>query len=87
MAEDATDDAPNTAPDDRARTAARSARAWSCRASMDKTAVVAVIERVRHARYAKTVQRTKRLYAHDEENDRRASATGSASPRPGRSRS
>ena len=37
--------------------------------SMDKTAVVAVIERVRHARYAKTVQRTKRLYAHDESND------------------
>jgi small subunit ribosomal protein S17 len=36
--------------------------------SMDKTAVVAVIERVRHARYAKTVQRTKRLYVHDPEN-------------------
>ncbi|MDA8297916.1 MAG: 30S ribosomal protein S17 [Actinomycetota bacterium] len=36
--------------------------------SMDKTAVVAVIDRVRHARYAKTVQRTKRLYVHDEEN-------------------
>jgi small subunit ribosomal protein S17 len=36
---------------------------------MDKTAVVAVIERVRHPRYAKTVQRTKRLYAHDEAND------------------
>jgi small subunit ribosomal protein S17 len=39
--------------------------------SMDKTAVVAVIERVRHPRYAKTVQRTKRLYAHDEGNDLR----------------
>ncbi|MDQ1437281.1 MAG: small subunit ribosomal protein [Acidimicrobiaceae bacterium] len=38
---------------------------------MDKTAVVAVIERVRHPRYAKTVQRTKRLYAHDEANDAR----------------
>lgn len=37
--------------------------------SMDKTAVVVTIERVRHARYAKTVQRTKRLYAHDEAND------------------
>jgi small subunit ribosomal protein S17 len=36
---------------------------------MDKTAVVAVVERVRHPRYAKTVQRTKRLYAHDEQND------------------
>ncbi len=30
---------------------------------MEKTAVVGVIERVRHPRYAKTVQRTKRLYA------------------------
>jgi small subunit ribosomal protein S17 len=38
---------------------------------MDKTAVVAVIERVRHPRYAKTVQRTKRLYAHDGDNDTR----------------
>ena len=39
--------------------------------AMDKTAVVAVIERVRHPRYAKTVQRTKRLYAHDPNNDLR----------------
>jgi len=39
--------------------------------TMDKTAVVAVIERVRHPRYAKTVQRTKRFYAHDESNDTR----------------
>jgi small subunit ribosomal protein S17 len=38
-------------------------------AGMDKTAVIAVIERVRHARYNKTVQRTKRIYAHDEDND------------------
>lgn len=37
--------------------------------AMDKTAVVAVVERVRHPRYVKTVQRTKRLYAHDESND------------------
>ena len=37
--------------------------------AMDKTVVVAVVERVRHPRYAKTVQRTKRLYAHDENND------------------
>jgi len=36
---------------------------------MDKTVVVAVVERVRHARYAKTVLRTKRLYCHDEQND------------------
>ena len=37
--------------------------------AMDKTAVVAVVERVRHPRYAKTVQRTTRLYAHDDRND------------------
>ena len=36
--------------------------------SMDKTAVVAVTERVRHPRYSKTVQRTRKLYAHDEDN-------------------
>ena len=36
--------------------------------SMDATVVVAVIERVRHPRYGKTVQRTKKLYAHDVEN-------------------
>ena len=39
--------------------------------AMDKTVVVAVIERVRHPRYAKTVQRTKRVHAHDEANDLR----------------
>ena len=36
---------------------------------MDKTAVVAVVERVRHPKYAKFVQRTKKLYVHDEAND------------------
>jgi small subunit ribosomal protein S17 len=36
---------------------------------MDKTVVVAVTSRVRHPRYRKTVQRTKKLYAHDETND------------------
>jgi small subunit ribosomal protein S17 len=39
--------------------------------AMDKTAVVAVIERVRHRRYTKTVQRTKRIHAHDEANEAR----------------
>lgn len=36
---------------------------------MDKTAVIAVVERVRHPKYAKFVLRTKKLYAHDESND------------------
>jgi len=38
---------------------------------MDKTVVVGVVDRVRHPRYAKTVQRTKSLYAHDDSNDLR----------------
>ena len=38
---------------------------------MDKTVVVAVVDRVRHRRYGKTMQRTNRLYAHDEANDAR----------------
>ena len=37
--------------------------------AMDKTAVVAVTDRVRHPRYNKTVQRTNKLYVHDETND------------------
>ncbi len=39
--------------------------------SMDKTIIVSVVDRVRHRRYAKTVQRTKRLYVHDDANDAR----------------
>jgi small subunit ribosomal protein S17 len=37
--------------------------------SMDKTAVVSVVDRVRHPLYRKTLQRTKKLYVHDEAND------------------
>ena len=36
---------------------------------MEKTAVIAVVERVKHKKYDKTVLRTKKLYAHDETND------------------
>jgi small subunit ribosomal protein S17 len=36
---------------------------------MDKTAVVKVVDRVRHPRYRKTLQRTTKFYAHDETND------------------
>ncbi len=35
---------------------------------MDKTVVVAVETLVRHPLYGKTVRRTKKFYAHDEEN-------------------
>jgi small subunit ribosomal protein S17 len=37
--------------------------------AMDKTAVVAVVERVRHPKYNKFVLQTKKLYAHDAAND------------------
>ena len=37
--------------------------------AMDKTAVVATTDRVRHRRYNKTVQRTSKLFVHDETND------------------
>lgn len=36
---------------------------------MNQTAVIAVVERVRHAKYDKFVLRTKKLYAHDATND------------------
>ena len=36
---------------------------------MDKTVVVAVVDRVRHRRYGKTMQRTNHLYAHDESSE------------------
>lgn len=36
---------------------------------MDKTAIVAAVDRVRHRRYGKTVRRTTRLVVHDENND------------------
>jgi small subunit ribosomal protein S17 len=35
---------------------------------MDKTAVVATVDRVRHRRYNKTVQKTSKLFVHDEDN-------------------
>jgi small subunit ribosomal protein S17 len=39
--------------------------------AMDKTAIVTVVDRVRHPLYRKTLQRTKKLYVHDEANDLR----------------
>ena len=37
--------------------------------SMDKTAVVTVVSRVRHPLYRKTLQHTSKLYVHDRDND------------------
>jgi small subunit ribosomal protein S17 len=65
MAEDAMSDQPN---DTRANPRkVRDGIAVSIK--MNKTVVVAVVDRVRHRRYHKTLQRTKRFYAHDETND------------------
>ena len=36
---------------------------------MDKTVVVSVVDRVQHPRYRKTLQRTTKLFAHDEQNE------------------
>lgn len=41
----------------------------------DKTITVEVAEVVRHAKYSKTVNRRKRLHAHDEGNDARLGDT------------
>ena len=59
-----------TGNDGRARTTHRKVREGIVISTkMDKTVVVAVIDRVRHRRYGKTLQRTHHLYAHDEAND------------------
>lgn len=44
---------------------------------MDKTVVVAVEDRVKHALYGKVIRRTNKLKAHDEQN-----AAGCRRPRP-----
>jgi small subunit ribosomal protein S17 len=41
-------------------------------AGMDKTITVTVTDRVRHPLYGKTMQRSTKLYAHDEANDAKA---------------
>jgi small subunit ribosomal protein S17 len=41
-------------------------------AGMDKTITVTVTDRVRHPLYGKTMQRSTKLYAHDELNDAKA---------------
>ena len=63
----ASDEADASERSERARRKVREGVAVSQR--MDKTVVVAVIERVRHPKYNKFVLQTKRLYAHDETND------------------
>jgi small subunit ribosomal protein S17 len=60
----------NTVSDTESRTNTRKVREGLVTSNgMDKTAVVAVTDRVRHPRYNKTVQRTTKLFVHDEAND------------------
>jgi small subunit ribosomal protein S17 len=62
-----TESIPTTTTETRARRKTREGVVVSD--AMDKTVVVAVVERVRHPKYNKFVLQTKRLYAHDETND------------------
>lgn len=65
-------DATNTSDSDATRGNSRKVReGLVLSAKMDKTVIVGVTDRVRHRRYGKTLQRTRRFYAHDETNDAR----------------
>jgi len=66
MAENETTEQSSEQPDERRRRKTREGMVVGT--AMDKTAVVAVTDRVRHRRYDKTVQRVTKLYVHDEEN-------------------
>jgi small subunit ribosomal protein S17 len=57
----------STSAEDRNRRKVREGQVVS--SNMNKTIVVAVVERTRHGRYSKTIQQTQRLYVHDEAND------------------
>ncbi len=62
-------DTAQAAPSDEVRARRKVREGTVVSNKMDKTAVVAVVDRVRHAKYNKFVLRTKKLYAHDETND------------------
>lgn len=62
---------PVTAPDEvTARPNGRKVREGIVSSTkMQKTIVVNVVDKVRHDRYSKTIQRTLKLHVHDETND------------------
>ena len=62
-------DASASEPETTRRQVRKSREGFVVSQKMDKTVVVAVIERVRHPKYNKFVLQTKKLYAHDEAND------------------
>jgi small subunit ribosomal protein S17 len=59
---------PPVSPDDEVRNRRKTREGMVVGTAMDKTAIVAITDRVRHRRYDKTVQRVTKLYVHDEEN-------------------
>ena len=59
---------PPVSPDDTVRNRRKTREGMVVGTAMDKTAIVAITDRVRHRRYDKTVQRVTKLYVHDEEN-------------------
>jgi small subunit ribosomal protein S17 len=57
-------------PSESSRSTSRKTReGYVVSASLSKTAVVSVVDRVRHSRYAKTVQRSKKFHAQDDFGD------------------
>jgi small subunit ribosomal protein S17 len=64
-----TDNISGSSAGDDARNARKTREGTVVSNKMEKTAVVAVVERVRHPKYGKFMLRTKHLYAHDETND------------------
>jgi small subunit ribosomal protein S17 len=73
MAENTETTAPGAADDSAGDKTIRSARKVRegvvTSAGMDKTIVVTITDRVRHAKYNKFVLKSKKLYTHDETND------------------
>ena len=62
-------EATDTATTDDTRNARKVREGIVTSTNMDKTIVVTVTDRVRHAKYNKFVLRSKKLYTHDETND------------------
>lgn len=58
-----------TTTDDVDRSARKVREGVVTSAGMDKTIVVTITDRVRHAKYNKFVLKSKKLYTHDETND------------------
>ena len=59
----------NTAPQADTRATRKTREGLVVSDKMDKTVVVAVEDRVKHALYGKVLRRTSKLKAHDEQND------------------